>query len=191
MNIPPSSSEFFDAKYRETTDPWSFATSSYELMRYKAMLAALAHRRYHRAFEPGCSIGVFTEQLAGLCDEVLAVDFSPTAATLAQQRCAHLEGVTVRCASLGEQLSTQEFDLIVLSEIGYYFSPEGWAAMVERLLSPLARGRTVLATHWLGVSSDHRMSGDQVHEILRLSPLLHLEHAEYHESFRLDRWVRL
>lgn len=191
MTIQPSSAEFFEAKYEGTIDPWNFAGSPYELNRYRAILVALSHRRYLRAFEPGCSVGVLTEQLATICDEVLAIDFSPTAVLRAQKRCASLENVTIRCASLTEPLLDDGFELVVLSEIGYYFSPKDWRKITRKLISPMSAGATLLATHWLGVSSDHMMGGNQVHEILASNSLLRLEHAERHEAFRLDRWVRL
>ena len=191
MTTHSSSAEFFEAKYQEALDPWNFAGSSYELRRYKAISDALSHRRYLRAFEPGCSVGVLTEQLAGLCDEILAIDFSPTAVLRAQQRCAALKNVTIRCASLSELLPVRGFDLIVLSEIGYYFDPEEWKDTTTKLVRPMDAGATLLATHWLGISSDHRVSGDQVHEILGSIPGLRLEQSERDDAFRLDRWVRL
>ena len=190
MTIQPSSAEFFEAKYQGTVDPWNFAGSPYELDRYRTIMAALCHRRYRRAFEPGCSVGVLTEQLATICDEVLAIDFTPTAVLRAQKRCASLGNVTIRCASLTEP-SLDGFELVVLSEIGYYFSPANWRRIMRKLISPMSAGATLLATHWLGVSSDHMMGGNQVHDILASNSLLRLEHAERHEAFRLDRWVRL
>ncbi len=72
-----SSAEFFEAKYRAAADgdPWKFATRDYELRRYDAVMRALGGRRYARGFEPGCSVGVLTERLATVCDEVDACDF--------------------------------------------------------------------------------------------------------------------
>jgi len=74
--------------YREKTDPWNFATDAYERSRYESLLSALAGQRYHRAFEPGCSIGVLTASLAPFCDELLAIDLSETAISHARRRCA-------------------------------------------------------------------------------------------------------
>ena len=186
-----SSPEFFEAKYRQETDPWDFAISPYELRRYETIMAALAQRRSRRAFEPGCSVGVLTEQLANVCDTVEAIDFSPTAVARALERCAHLSNVQVRCASIAECMPIEGFDLIILSEVGYYHSPSEWHGIVARLTSTMMPGATVLASHWVGVSADHRMSGDQVHDIIQCDPLLHLEHSERHDAFRLDRWERI
>ena len=192
MNIvDASSAAFFEAKYRQQADPWEFASSPYELRRYDAIIAALAARRYVRAFEPGCSVGVLTERLAGICDAVDAIDFSETAVEHARERCATLLNVVVVCASIAQCGPFKGCDLIVLSEVGYYFGPQEWREKVEDMLSSLKSGATVLATHWLGTSADHRISGDQVHEILHANSLLCLQHSERNEAFRLDRWVRV
>jgi hypothetical protein len=181
---------FFEEKYHEKSDPWNFAHSEYELGRYQAIAAALAHKHYSRAFEPGCSIGVLTELLAKVCDFVEAIDFSPTAVAQAQKRCAGLGNVHVRCASLPVRMPVTGVDLMVLSEIGYYFAPNEWMRLSSALIEPMPKGGTLLAAHWLGHSSDHCMNGDQVHEILLALPNIQLEHSERHEKFRIDRWVR-
>ncbi len=186
-----SSSEFFEAKYRQKADPWDFASSPYESGRYDAIITALASRRYRRAFEPGCSVGVLTERLAAICDAVEAIDFSSTAVAQAQERCAYLSNVDVECASISGRMPLNGFDLIVLSEMGYYLDPNEWSETVARMVSPMATGGIVLATHWLGTSADHCMSGDQVHEIIQASLLLRLQHSERHKAFRLDRWERV
>jgi SAM-dependent methyltransferase len=185
-----SSPSFFEEKYQEKSDPWNFANDAYELSRYDAIIAALSHQRYRYAFEPGCSVGVLTERLAAFCDKVLAVDFSPTAAAQAKARCSHLEHVTVRCASLAEESIETDFDLLVLCEIGYYFSQQDWQAISSSLIRSMREGGVVLAAHWLGNSEDHSITGDDVHTILRSNPQLQLQYSERNQAFRLDRWIR-
>ena len=87
MNHSTTSRAFFEEKYKGSEDPWRFASSSYELGRYDAIINALSFRRYRRAFEPACSIGVLTEQLAIICDRVDATDISSTAVEQAIHRC--------------------------------------------------------------------------------------------------------
>ena len=186
-----SSAEFFEAKYRAKADPWEFATNEYELKRYAAITSAIAHRRYQNAFEPGCSIGVLTRRLAEHCDSVYAIDFSSSASDQAKQRCADLANVEVRCASLHDPLPSKRFDLLVLSEIGYYFDLQDWQQISYALIEAIPSGATVLAAHWLGESKDHCLSGDEVHEVLLGHPALRLEYSELHKVMRLDRMVKL
>ena len=83
-----SSPEFFEQKYAGDEDPWKFATSAREALRYQTILRSLNHRRYALCIEPGCSIGVLTERLAQHCDRVDASEFSQTAAEMARSRCS-------------------------------------------------------------------------------------------------------
>jgi protein-L-isoaspartate O-methyltransferase len=189
--VDPTSRDFFESMYAGNADPWHFASSDYELRRYGAILSALRGRRYARALEPGCSIGVLTASLASIADAVEAMDISPSAIEAAKKRCASLRNVHLTCGSLAEAPPHGEFDLMVLSEIGYYFEEMAWREMAERLLAKVPAGGTVLAAHWLGESKDHVMSGDKVHEILAAGPGISLELAERHQGFRLDRWRKL
>jgi trans-aconitate methyltransferase len=187
-----SSSQFFEAKYRGGGDPWNFAADAYELARYRTILQALSPARYRHAWEPGCSIGVLTEQLAEICERVDACDFASGAVEQARTRCINLPGVHIRCASLADDAPIAHFDLIVLSEIGYYFTPDEWQQQVARIVNAMQPGATLLAAHWLGHSPDHLQGGDAVHSILLAHPRLRLEQAERHErrssGFRLDRF---
>jgi hypothetical protein len=187
----PSSAAFFEAKYQKDPDPWDFSSDTYELGRYDAIIRAISHRRYRRAFEPGCSIGVLTERLASHCDAVYAIDFSSTASSHAQARCAHLPHVEVHCAALTERVPAKKFDLLILSEIGYYFTLQVWKHIYSVLIDSIPQDTTVLAAHWLGQSKDHCIAGDEVHNILLAHPRLRIEHTERNQHMRLDRLVSL
>lgn len=191
MTIPDTSTAaFFEAKYRSESDPWNFLQSPYECARYDAILNNLHGRHYHRAFEPGCSIGALTVRLANICDEIEAIDFSITAVQKARQRCEVFSNVRIRCCSLSKEQNFGQFDLVLLSEIGYYFRPPDWRELTQRWVATMNSGSTLLAAHWLGNSPDHQMSGDEVHNIVGGNAALHLEHSERHELFRIDRWIR-
>jgi protein-L-isoaspartate O-methyltransferase len=190
MTTPTTSQRFFEEKYLQNADPWSFASSAYEQGRYDAIVHALEYRRYERAFEPGCSVGVLTSRLAAMCDRVEAMDISPTAVEHARERCRDLGNVHITCGALPEQTPRGEFDLSVLSEIGYYFEEEQLVFVAERLIQQLAFSGVLLAVHWLGTSQDHVLSGDCVHEVLRTLSGLRLDYSERHSEFRLDRWMK-
>jgi SAM-dependent methyltransferase len=190
MSVETTSRKFFDALYQRNPDPWQFASSDYELGRYERIVQALSRSRYGRAFEPGCSIGVLTEQLASICDAVEALDISGLAVDRARQRCSHLSNVQIRQGTIPKDIPTGQFDLIVFSEIGYYFDETRLASLVDQMISVTGHGGTFLAAHWLGSSADHLLSGDRVHEVILEAKALVLDYSERRTEFRVDRWLR-
>jgi SAM-dependent methyltransferase len=184
----PLSMAFFEAKYRTAPDPWNFAGSPYEQRRYEEIVRHLGHRRFRRAFEPGCSIGILTERLAGICDEVIAVDISPTAMARARVRCAQWPGVSVEAGALPQSIAPGWFDLIVLSEVGYYFTSGTLAALATELASRLVSDGIFIAVHWLGHSDDHVLTGDEVHGVLGANLGLIRTDADRYEGFRIEMW---
>ena len=192
MNSPrnTTSQEFFEEKYRRHGDPWEFASAPYEQERYHAICRSLCHRYYNVAFEPGCSIGVLTASLAPLCGQLYASDISPTAVRQASERLSAMPNVILSCGALPEAIPPTNFDLVVLSEIGYYFEPDALHELGRSLIGRIHPQGTLLAAHWLGQSEDHRLGGDAVHEILGSLDGLVLDHSERHTGYRLDRWIR-
>ena len=91
----------FERMYREDEDPWGFGTSAYEAAKYDRTIAALGDRRFHRALELGCSIGVLTARLAERCDELIALDTSATAVERARERVGARRGPACRDAARG------------------------------------------------------------------------------------------
>jgi Nodulation protein S (NodS) len=113
---------YFDEMYASDSDPWGFETSAYEQRKYSLTLTTLPNSRCQSAFEPGCSIGVLTEMLAGRCDQLLASDVVDVALEKAFHRHRNKPHVTVESLAIPEAWPEAQFDLIVLSEIAYYFS---------------------------------------------------------------------
>lgn len=177
---------YFDDVYRTNTDPWAFASSPYEREKYAATLAALPHPRYERAFEIGCSIGVLTAQLAPRCAELLSVDVSETALAQARQRCAELPQVRFQRLQVPDEFPAEQFDLILLSEVGYYWSLPDLARAADLVVTALKPGGQLLLVHWTPPVPDYPLTGDEVHELFLRRPELRSLHAERHEKYRLD-----
>jgi protein-L-isoaspartate O-methyltransferase len=188
----PVSQAAFEAKYRQSGDPWNFNGSRYERDRYELTLRSLMRTHYRRAFEPACSIGVLTAALAERCDEVQAIDIAPTAVVMARKRCANFPGVTISCADLATQCPEGPFDLIVFSELGYYFKEAQLKRIAKSLSGALEAGGELIGVHWLGSSEDHLLHGDQVHAILKdaLTKSCAWIRGGLHPGFRLDTWRR-
>ena len=188
--LPSCTPEAFEQRYRECPDPWNFQTSPYERTRYQMTLAALTQPRYCYAFEPGCSIGELTALLAQRCQQVFATDVSPSAVRQARQRCGAYDNVHIECADLRDLHLPVRPDLVVLSEIAYYFDSGQLAELARRLGNALREGGTLLAVHWLGESRDHVLHGDEAHEVLLQQLDLRHELSKRYSGFRLDRWTR-
>ncbi len=186
----PVSQAAFEEKYRRSSDPWQFAASPYEQRRYAATLRSLPRARYSRAFEPGCSVGVLTAALAERCESVLACDIAPTAVRLARERCAGFSNVRIEQADLAGSIAEGPFDLIVFSEIGYYFNAVSLHRIVCGLAERLDSGGEIVAVHWRGRSEDHVLHGDEVHAILKdvLDERCTWLKSERYPEFRLDLW---
>lgn len=182
---------FFDDFYAANgDDPWGFTDRWYERRKRALTLASLPRERFGRAFEPGCSIGVLTAELAARCDHLLAIDPVAAAVDRAVERTAALAHVEVLQGSVPADWPDGSFDLVVLSEVGYYCGPDDLERLVDRAAQCLTDDGVVVACHWRHPVHEYPLTGDAVHEALlahpRLAPLSrHLE-----DDFRLDVLVR-
>jgi len=184
--------EYFDSLYAANGDPWAFASSPYEAVKYAATLAALPQTRYDDALELGCSIGVLTQQLAPRCARLLATDIAEAALSRARSRCADLPQITFERRDLTTEFPLGRFDLILVSEVGYYLSQADLDWLRTRIASALAPGGDVVLVHYTGVTN-YPLSADAVHETF-----LAWEGADWisvaaqrTESYRLDVFTRL
>jgi SAM-dependent methyltransferase len=180
---------YFDDVYRANDDPWQFATSPYERAKYEATLAALPNAHYHNAFEIGCSIGVLSAMLAERCDKLLAVDASELPLKAARERLTSYPNVTVEQLSVPDQFPADQFDLILLSEVGYYLSQPDLTRLRQQLIDNLVPHGHLLLVHWTPFVPDYPLTGDQVHEQFMESvadgQLTHLLNQRT-EKYRLD-----
>ena len=158
--------EYFEGLYAESEDPWNFEASEYEQNKYARTLAVLGNRTFRRALEAGASIGVFTELLADRCDELLAVDVSERAVAAARQRLSGRGHVRVERRTLPEEMPDGPFDLIVASEVLYYFPREEMLTVLRGFERELARGGVLLAVHWRRETETYPLQGDEVHDLL-------------------------
>lgn len=183
---------YFESMYSDSSDPWDFATAWYELRRYGLIVASLPEQRYRVCFEPACSVGVLTEMLAARCDEVHGVDVVDTAAEEARRRLARA-GVTtahVRTADALDPWPRATCDLLVLSEFLYYTPVAELDGLLTGLLRLVEPGGTVVACHWLGRSTDHACTGEDVHAALAERGDLTLLAHHREEGFLLEVFRR-
>ena len=186
----PHSAEFFDAMFRDDSDPWRFKSRWYEIRKRALTLASLPRAKYTSGFEPGCANGELGAALAGRCEHLLCSDGSALAVQAASERLAESSEVEVRQLWLPDQWPDEKFDLIVISELAYYLSDAQLHKLIVCAERSLDTNGTLLACHWRHPIPGCALRGDQIHDALRLR--LSVPHISTHleQDFRIDVWSR-
>jgi SAM-dependent methyltransferase len=161
---------YFDDMYAASADPWGFTSRWYEKRKCAISLAMLPRERYADAFEPGCSIGVVTERLGWRCDRLLACDVAGAAVAAATERTESLPNVRVEQRVLPRDWPGGSFDLIVFSEMLYYFGGNDLPRVLDLAVAALRPGGTLLAVHWRHPVAEYPRTGDGVHQALARQP---------------------
>ncbi|WP_027820284.1 SAM-dependent methyltransferase [Paraburkholderia bannensis] len=156
---------YFDEKFAADEDPWHYENSWYEKRKRALLLASLPDRHYRNVFEPGCANGALSAELAMRCSRLLCSDFSPRAVALARARLANFPHVQVQVSAVPEAWPTEQYDAVVISEIGYYLDAGRCAELAHLACSSLEPGGALLCCHWRRISDDFRTAGAAVHGI--------------------------
>ena len=156
---PPA---YFDAMFAGNDDPWSFRSRWYEMRKRAMTLASLPRARYGNAFEPGCANGELSAELAARCDRLLISDGTRRAVDIARGRVSSLPHVEVMQAWVPDDWPQQAFDLVVISELGYFLSPDALEKLIRKVRGSLRPGGTVLACHWRQQIEGCALDGDEV-----------------------------
>ncbi len=178
-----------DQVHRERPDPWR-VDSSYERRKRALTLASLPLEHYGRALEVGCSVGELAVDLAGRCDALLAVDSSRTAIELARRRTAGIDHVDVRQARVPDEWPAGRFDLVSISEVGYFLSPRQLDEVVARTREALTDDGHLLLCHWRHQPVGWPLAGPAVHEaFLATGAAVLVDHREPDFLLHvLERW---
>ncbi len=181
---------YFDRRYQRADDPWGFESRWYERRKRALTLAVLPRRRFVATFEPGCGTGLLSAELARRSDRLLAGDIAAAATEATRRRLAGLGNVTVRQLTVPAQWPAEAFDLVVLSELGYYLDDQDLDLLVERAVGSLTDDGVMVGCHWRHPVADHRRSGDEVHERLSAAGGLSSLARYCDDDVVLDVWVR-
>lgn len=142
----------------EDPDPWDCQTSWYEERKRGITLSLLPRRRYRHILEIGCSVGHTTVELARRGEQVTAVDASSAALRHARQRTEAALKVgragTVQLLELAvpgqwpPPPAAPGYDLVVISEVGYYLNRAELEALERRLLASASPEAELVLCHW-------------------------------------------
>lgn len=182
---------YFDSLYSRDEDPYGMRTRWYEERKRNVLLAALPHRRYGTAYEPGCGAGELTVSLAARCDTVLASDFNALAVASARKRTAALANVRIESHQLPKDWPSGEapFDLIVVSELGYFLDAPAMGALAARCEASLTPDGVLVACNWRPDFKERALSTDDVHAAFTGTGLTRLVRHE-EDDFLLELWCR-
>ncbi|WP_110970909.1 class I SAM-dependent methyltransferase [Pseudomonas huaxiensis] len=180
--------QYFAGLFAASDDPWAFRTRWYERRKRELIIASLPRQFHERIFEPACANGELSAALAERCAELLCHDLDPTAVALARERLVSLPHVRVENGRLPGDWPGGCFDLIVLSEIGYYLDPGQWLQVIEQSVASLTEDGGLLACHWLHPIDGCPQQGREVHALLeqRLPLYRVMRHEE--ADFLLEYW---
>jgi SAM-dependent methyltransferase len=185
---------YWEAFYEPSYDPFGFDTNPDEAWKFESTLDVCGAGPFGSALELGCAVGTFTELLAPRCESVLAVDISPTAIERATQRLGHLPNVTCEVRALPADLPSGPFDLIVASDVLYYWPMVDLLRAAPALAGALAPGGALVAVHY-APPMGAILSGDEVHDALAKAVTLRHVYSERKDfgagrPYRVDRFER-
>jgi LmbE family N-acetylglucosaminyl deacetylase len=165
MVVPGSASpdQELEEVHRDAQDPWGVDSRWYEHRKRDLLLASLPRPRFERVLEVGCSTGALTAALSTRADHVLAVDSSETALAAARRRLEGTPGVDVARLDVPAEWPDEEFDLVVVSEVGYFLSPAALERLVTRVAGSLTPDGVVVLCHWRHRVEGWVMDAERVH----------------------------
>ena len=179
--------EYFEEKYKANIDPWQFRTSEYERDKYQATMQSLTKAKYAAALEVGCSIGILTRLLSPRCISLVAIDASATAIEAAKS--INDQSVSFRVANLPDEFPKDSFDLIVLSEVLYYFDRSDLAQVAQSCIESISQDGEIVLCHWLG-ETDYPLAGVEASELFArcIKPALPVRSILHDAIYRLERF---
>lgn len=141
-----------------------------------------------RLLEPGCSIGVLTARLAARADTVLGIDVAQAAIDRAAVNCAALPNVRLARMTMHEAMPDGQFELIMLSEVLYYFETPVLEKLAERLQLSCAPAADMVMVHWLGETPDYPHTGDSAVAafMTAVAPWSEVLRQSRHDDYRID-----
>jgi SAM-dependent methyltransferase len=144
--------------------------------------------------EIGCAVGSFTEVLAPRCRELVAVDISENAVRIARGRLARYAHVSCERRTLPTEYPDGRFDLVIASDVFYYWTPEDVISTLNAVEQSLTPGGVFVAASY-SVRICSFLTGHEVHVLLRKSTTLENDFSGSTEfgsgrPYLLDRFVR-
>lgn len=144
-------------------DPYGTAADPYEQQKFDRIMEQVEGRQYVRVLEVGCGEGALCTRLVSVTDDLLGVDISPDAV---RRATARVPSASFESRLLPQQMPEGTFDLVVASDVLYYWENSTLRSGVRRLFDRLSPDGLLVAYHYRGHFGQAN-SADVVHEVLR------------------------
>lgn len=167
--------------YAASEDPWDHRSSPYEAAKYDATLGAIGPGPFENALEIGCGNGELARRLAPRCRRLTAIECIPAAADAARRSLAEFAQVEVLQGSAPGDLPKMQPDLVLLSEVLYFMTPQEIASL-SQWLNENAAG-PIIAVNWMGPTDEPLNGGEAV---ALLANELVTERTDCFSTFRID-----
>jgi len=185
---------YFDSLFEPARDPFGFDRNPEETLKFERTLEICGSGPFDLALEIGCAEGAFTALLAPRCKELLAVDISEVAVARARERLRGLEDVRCEVRSLPAEYPQGSFDLVVASDVLYYWPTEDVIAALKAVEASLTPGGVFVALHYVPRMGS-LLDGAEVHDLLESNAGLASTLSESREFgpgrlYRIDRFIK-
>ncbi|MFL5013179.1 glycosyltransferase [Rhizobium sp.] len=145
--VPRYDTEAYWEELFSQVDPWDYR-NNYETVKYLQTLSLLDDRRFSNGLELACAEGTFTRMLASRVDNLLATDISASAVARAASLQDHDSAEAYRQLNLLRDELEGPYDLIVCSEVLYYFeNREKLRQIVDKIAGSLRTGGWFVTAH--------------------------------------------
>lgn len=182
--------EYFNQLYEQNDDPWSYADRWYEHRKRAICLSLLLYDQYEKVLELGCSNGIFSQELAERCQNLLCIDANERAVYLAQQRLSSATHVKVLQKQLPDNFPEDHYDLIVISEIGYYLTRNELLKLIDLCQKNLTDNGMILLCHWRYPIEGFELNGEKVHSLFKQEMKLGHYLSLSDKDFLIDVWTK-
>lgn len=143
------------------TDPWRLDESEYEKRRLAITLACLGRSYYPSVLEIGCATGQLSALLRERAHDVVGLDASEKALAVARART---EAVQWLLGAAPSEIPKADFDLIVLSEVGYFLDGPELLTTLRTVRRQLRPHGEILIANWSAPTENIPLDGPTVHD---------------------------
>jgi LmbE family N-acetylglucosaminyl deacetylase/SAM-dependent methyltransferase len=185
-----SDTSYFSGLYERHEDPWGFDVRWYERRKRDVLLSALPRERFARVLEIGCATGALTERLAERAEAVVGIDAVDAAVTRSRARLGDNPHIDVRQMTIPRDWPEGAFDLVVLSEIGYYLTDDALSETLDRIEASLSDDGILVACHWRHPIAEAALSTDDVHAAIAARDAWKAQVTHLERDFRLEVYAR-